>query len=151
MAEVLAAAGIGSSFIALIELGAEILALCHKYYQEVKDARETVDALVKEIKTLQEVLKQVEAVANTSMGSKLLATRATVELRDACLAKLKEIIIKLDVDKNKSRMRKLGLRSLRWPFKKDEVERITKAIQRYTAVFNFAISADILATATDNL
>ncbi|PLB48213.1 hypothetical protein P170DRAFT_456819 [Aspergillus steynii IBT 23096] len=92
-----------ASIIAVIQLTGIIVKLCGGYIREVKDAR--------------------DEVLNLQRAGKFLpvSSRLASDITD-CLADLQALETKLDPGKGKSLIRKVGLRALKWPLRKIEVE-----------------------------
>jgi hypothetical protein len=55
---------------------------------------------------------------------------------------LEELKAKLDAGKRKKPMSRVGLRSLKWPFTRKEVEKAVEMVEGYTTTFNVALLAD---------
>lgn len=134
-----------ASIIALIQVLGQVFGLCQSYYSGVKNAREEICRLRNEVTSLQDVLTNVRDLAEAP-GSAELSILGFLNQPDGlfqqCWTELKGLATKLDTGQGKDNMRQLGLRALRWPFSKKDVDRSLTVIRRQKDIFNLALTAD---------
>lgn len=132
-----------ASIIAVIHISTHVYKHLEEYASEVKSAQTDIQSLRKEVLALQEILKKVLELVNSSHASKF-STLALLNQHDGpadlCARQLEGIRRKLD--KNRG-MSKVGWRSLTWPFKSEEVSKTISALEGYKSDFVLALTADI--------
>jgi ankyrin repeat domain-containing protein 50 len=134
-----------SSIIALIQVSGQVFGLCQSYYSGVKNAREEICRLRNEVTSLQDVLTNVTDLAEAP-GTAELSILGLLNQPDGliqqCWTELKGLATKLDTGQGKDNTRQFGLRALRWPFSKKDVDRSLTVIRRQKEIFNLALTAD---------
>ncbi|KAJ5211729.1 NACHT and WD40 domain protein [Penicillium cinerascens] len=138
-----------ASVIAVIQLTGSIVKICGGYIKEVKDAPKDVVSLQKEVEDLREILEKLSGLIHGTHGTKLSTSRALVDGTINCLALLQDLEGKIDPGRGKKAMSKVGLRALKWPLKRTEVERIMKDIDRYKTTFSLSLQIDQATTFND--
>ena len=132
-----------ASLITIIQISTHVYRRLEDYASEVKSAQPDIQSLRKEVLALQEILKRVLELVNSSHASKF-STLALLNQLDGpakhCARQMEEIGRKLDKNKN---MSKVGWRSLTWPFKSEEVYKNISALEGYKSDFVLALTADI--------
>ncbi|KAL4745500.1 hypothetical protein BDW72DRAFT_186578 [Aspergillus terricola var. indicus] len=59
-----------------------------------------------------------------------------------CLADLEALEKKISPGSGRELMRKFGLRALKWPLKRTEIERIIQNFERYKSSFTLSLTID---------
>lgn len=136
---------VAASIIAAIQISGQVFDLCRTYYSEIRDARTDIERLRDEMISLQHVLTRITDLTKTS-GSTELSTLALLNQPDGpvqrCLAELIALIAILNPGQGNDKMRRFGLRALKWPFSSKEVDKAIEAIERHKETFNLALAAD---------
>jgi hypothetical protein len=137
-------AGIGeaASIVAVVQITAQISKLCGGYLSEVKSAPKEVERLQSKISSLHSVLEKIEQMLMGSKSARLTMSTSVLESLKRCVIDLEELKAKLDAGRRKKPMSRVGLRSLRWPFTRKEVEKAVEMLEGYTTTFNVALLAD---------
>jgi hypothetical protein len=137
-------AGIGeaASIIAVVQITAQISKLCSGYLSEVKSASKDVERLQSKISSLHSVLEKIEQMLRRSKSARLTMSTSVLESLKRCVTDLEELKAKLDAGKRKKPMSRIGLRSLKWPFTRKEVEKAVEMLEGYTTTFSVALLAD---------
>ncbi|KAF4631092.1 hypothetical protein G7Y89_g7033 [Cudoniella acicularis] len=139
-----------ASVIAVVQISTQIFELCQEYYSEVKDARKDIQRLRNEVTSLQDVLTNVEDLAEDS-GSANLSVLNLLNQQDGplrqCQKDLVGLVAKLELGQGKNTMKRFGMRALKWPFSSKDVEKLLITIGRHKATFNLALSADHIGLA----
>jgi hypothetical protein len=60
----------------------------------------------------------------------------------SCLSDLEALEARLNPGKGKKLMKKVGLRALKWPLKRTEVEGAIKNLERYKSLFLLSLQVD---------
>lgn len=64
--------GGAASFIAVVDITAKVVTLCSKYYSTVMNAKGNIESLQSELRSLQHVLNQVQALSDETQKRKFL-------------------------------------------------------------------------------
>lgn len=131
-----------ASVIAVIQLTGSLVKLCGGYIQEVKDARHEISTLQQAITGLQGTLQDLHKFLQSNEGKVLpTASRLVSNITD-CLSDLRALEARLDPGKKKKLMRKVGLRALRWPLKRAEMEGVIQNLERHKSSFLLSLQVD---------
>lgn len=139
MAEAL---GLAASIIAVIDLSAKVTSWCSEYYANVKNAKDDIDRLRREIQQLNATLEQVRSLCDGPNGVKL---QASPNLRNGfrdCKMQLDQLKAKLEPRTRDKLMRRFGARALIWPFKSNEVDTILKKLESCKDSMLFSLQID---------
>jgi hypothetical protein len=124
-----------ASVIAVIELTGSLVKLCGGYIQEVKDARDEILSLQRSIEGIQGTLSDLQKSLQGDDGKTLpTSSRLANDITD-CLSDLRALEARLNPGKGNNLMRKVGLRALRWPIKRADVESMTQNLERHKSSF----------------
>jgi hypothetical protein len=131
-----------ASVIAVIQLTGSLVKLCGGYIQEVKDAREKIFTLQQAISGLQGTIQDLQKFLQSNDG-KALRTSSQLDRDIAdCISDLRALEARLDPGKGKKLMSKMGLRALKWPLKRTQVEGVIQNIERYKSSFLLSLQVD---------
>ncbi|KAJ5713514.1 uncharacterized protein N7483_010695 [Penicillium malachiteum] len=132
-----------SSVIAIIQLAGSLAQLCGGYIQKVKGARDEILTLQQSIGGIQGIFSDLERLLSHDPQS-LPSSSQLVSNIEACLSDLQGLEAKLDPHggKGTKMMRKVGLRALKWPLKRGEVESIVQTLERYKSSFILSLQVD---------
>ncbi|CAI7639606.1 unnamed protein product [Penicillium pancosmium] len=131
-----------ASVIAAIQLTGSLVKLCGGYIQEVKDARDEITTLQQAIAGLQGTLQDLHKFLQSNDGKVLpTSSRLASNITD-CLFDLRALEARLDPGKKKKLMRKVGLRALRWPLKRAEMESVLQNLERQKSSFLLSLQVD---------
>lgn len=131
-----------ASVIAVIQLTGSLVKICGGYIREVKSARDEILALQQGITSLQGTLQDLLELLQSNDGMSLLNASRLAGNISSCLRDLRYIESRLDSGKGSRLMSKVGLRALKWPFKRMEVESITKNLERHKSSFVLSLQVD---------
>jgi Fungal N-terminal domain of STAND proteins len=136
--------GIGeaANIIAVVQITAEVVKLCGGYLSDVSDARQEVQQMHSRVSALHNVLEQAQRLLGDSKSNRLPMSTSILGSLNQCMSELQGLRTRLNPGKTQKGMRRLGLRALKWPFPKTEVERILKMLDGYTTTFNVALLTD---------
>ena len=129
-----------ASVIAVIQLTSSTFSLCRDYCLAVKHARQDIQKLRDEILSLEEVLIRVQDLETEPNKLPILQSLGKADgPLDRCRKELSALEHKLDI---KEGTRRLGLRTLKWPFSSKEVDSTVQSLYRHKSTFNIALTAD---------
>jgi len=131
------ALGGAASVIAVVQLSGQILSLCQKYYEDVKDAKTDIENLRNELTAVQAVLQRAQELAE---GTDKLATSKA--LMEDLKAELEGLVKMLDPGKRKKAMHTVGFRALKWPFTKSQIEKTLRLLERHKTTLITALDTD---------
>jgi SMC interacting uncharacterized protein involved in chromosome segregation len=131
-----------ASVIAVIQVTGSLVKLCGGYIQEVRNAREEILTLQRAITSLQDTIQDLQNNLQENKAKGLHTSSRLPSDITACLSDLQALEARLDPGKGKTLMRKIGLRALKWPLKRTEVEGLTQNLERYKSSFLLSLQVD---------
>lgn len=131
-----------ASVIAVIQLTGSLVKLCGSYIQEVKNARDEILTLQRAILGLQGTLQNLQKVLQSNDQKTLPTSSQLVSDITDCLFHLRAVEARLNPGKGKKLMRKVGLRALKWPLKREEVMDVIQNLVRYKSSFVLSLQVD---------
>ncbi|KAJ5496975.1 hypothetical protein N7463_008962 [Penicillium fimorum] len=131
-----------ASVIAVIQLAGSIAKFCGGYIREVKDARREILSLQLTIEGLQGTLQDLEKSLQSDDGMALRTSSRLVNNITDCFSDLRALEAKLVPGKGSKLMKKVGLRALKWPLKRADVESIIQNLERYKSSFLLSLQLD---------
>lgn len=130
------------SVIAVIQLTGTLVKLCGGYIQQVKHAREEILTLQRAITGLQGTLQDLQSLVESNDRKNLPTSSRLVSNITDCLSDLRALETTLEPKKNKTLMRKVGWRALKWPLKRADMESVIESIERYKSSFLLSLQVD---------
>lgn len=131
-----------ASVIAVIQLTGSLVTICSGYIQKVKHARDEIIILQRAAESLRQIFQDLLKFLQDSNKKRLpTSLRLASDITD-CLSDLRALEARLDPGKGKKLMRKVGLRALKWPLKRTEVEGVTRNLERYKSSFLLTLQVD---------
>ncbi|MCJ1345987.1 hypothetical protein MMC31_004198, partial [Peltigera leucophlebia] len=129
-----------ASVIAVIQISAELVALCRRCFSEVKEAKTDIQQFRNEVTSLDSILIDLRDLVDTPDGTKLPILDASLK---QCQSTLEELVRKLEkAEGNDNTMKRFGWRALKWPFNSSDVKKAIETIERHKNMFNLALTAD---------
>jgi hypothetical protein len=130
------------TIIAVIVTSTKVLSLLAKYYEGVHDAKTEVERFVSEIQSLQNVLQKIEELLKSSNGTSLSASSSQATAIMESLSNLQTLQEKLEPKSGRRVMNRMGLRALKWPLTRKEVDDCIAHLGRCKATLSLALEAD---------
>jgi hypothetical protein len=131
--------------IAVVQISEQVFNLSQTYYLDVRDARKDIQHLLNEVTSLRDVLINVKDLTDTP-GLTKLSTLELLNKNDGllqqCLADLTKLVKKLEQGQEEGKMKQFGIRALKWPFRKKEVDKAITVIERCKTMFALALNTD---------
>jgi hypothetical protein len=131
-----------ASVIAIIQLTGSLMKLFGGYIQEVKDARADIISLQRTFENIEWTLQDLHTFLQRDDGKALSVSSRIANSITDCLTDLQTVEAKLDPGKGRNMMKKVGLRALKWPLKRAELESIIHNLERYKSLFLLALQVD---------
>ncbi|RYO90009.1 hypothetical protein DL763_005461 [Monosporascus cannonballus] len=141
--------GVAASIIAIIEFSAKIASLCVQYSSAVKDANNDIARLQKEVRSLNDVLREVERLLDSPDSAKLSASQKLHDALNQCSSTFAKLKKRLDPGKTRKFLSYTGIRKLKWPFKSKEVEKDLENLERCKQTLCLALQVDQTALIRD--
>ncbi|SCO84451.1 related to RSA4-WD-repeat protein required for maturation and efficient intra-nuclear transport [Fusarium oxysporum] len=139
MAEAL---GVASSVIAVVDLSAKVFSLCLQYSQEVKNAKDDIERLRKEVAAFQDSTKKLQALVEGPRGKELSTSQQLVSAIEDGRLKLEKLGQQLQPPTHRKVMSRLGARAFKWPFESKDVERTIQNLERCRENISLALNID---------
>lgn len=130
-----------ASVIAVIQLTGSVVNICGGYIQEVKDARDDIITLQRTVAGLEAILQRFKELLHEPRGTKLSTSLLANNISD-CLSCLQVLEEKIDLRRGRRMMKRLGIRAIKWPLKRKEVDRIITNLERYKSFFTLSLQVD---------
>ena len=130
------------TIIAVVVTTTQVLSLLTKYYQGVSEARTDVQRLISEIQSFQDVLQKIQELLDSPKGTRLSASSSQTTAIAHAVSSLKQLKDKLDPSHGKKMMNRVGLRALKWPLAKKEVNEYVVHLERCKGTLSLALEAD---------
>ena len=131
-----------ASIVALVETSLKVVSLCAEYYSHVKNAKRDADRLCLEVKAFISVLQHLDKLARSPGATRLFASRSLNKDIQQCSTHLEHLQKKLEPEKGRKAMSRYGIRALKWPFEKEELEKDLGMLERYKSTFTAALNTD---------
>ncbi|KAJ5971706.1 uncharacterized protein N7479_001624 [Penicillium vulpinum] len=131
-----------ASVIAVIQLTGGIVQICGKYLNNVKNATQDIQRFQEKIAALAQVLQSLDELIRGSDGNELTATQDLVDNIAKCSSALTNLKEKINPETTQRRMRKWGLRALKWPLARSEVDSAIMELEWYKTTFALSLQVD---------
>ncbi|KAH6988788.1 hypothetical protein BKA56DRAFT_512722, partial [Ilyonectria sp. MPI-CAGE-AT-0026] len=139
MAEAL---GVASSVIAVVDLSAKVFSLCLQYSREVKNAKDDIERLRKEVADFKTTAEQVQKLLKGPRGQQLEASQQLDSAINGGHATLEKLAQELEPSKGRKAMTRFGIRALKWPFDSKGIEDTIQHLARCRGIILLALSVD---------
>ncbi|RKK75904.1 hypothetical protein BFJ68_g18070 [Fusarium oxysporum] len=139
MAEAL---GVASSVIAVVDLSAKVFSLCLQYSREVKNAKNDIGRLRKEVVAFQDITEKLKALLEEPRGKELKASQQLVSAIEDGHSTLGRLEQRLQPSTGRKAMRRFGVRALKWPFESKDVEGAVQNLERCRGSISLALNID---------
>ncbi|KAK7575246.1 hypothetical protein V3481_017210 [Fusarium oxysporum f. sp. vasinfectum] len=139
MAEAL---GVASSVIAVVDLSAKVFFLCLQYSREVKNAKDDIERLRKEVAGFQDTTKELKALLEGPRGKELKTSQQLVSAIEDGHSTLGKVEQRLRPSTGRKVMSRFGMRALRWPFESKDVEGAIQNLERCRENISLALNID---------
>ncbi|PNP73422.1 hypothetical protein FNYG_13249 [Fusarium nygamai] len=139
MAEAL---GVASSVIAVADLSAKVFSLCLQYSREVKNAKDDIKRLYKEVAAFQDTTEKLKALLEGPRGKELRASQQLVSAIEDGHSTLGKVEQQLQPSTGRKAMSRFGVRALKWPFESKDVEGTIEKLERCRGNISLALNID---------
>ncbi|RKK39220.1 hypothetical protein BFJ67_g11524 [Fusarium oxysporum f. sp. cepae] len=139
MAEAL---GTASSVIAVVDLSAKVFSLCLQYSREVKNAKDDIKRLCKEVAAFQDTTEKLKALLEGPRGKELKTSQQLVSAIEDGHSTLGRVEQRLRPSTGRKAMSRFGMRALKWPFESKDVEGTIEKLERCRGNISLALNID---------
>ncbi|KAI1073345.1 hypothetical protein LB507_011700, partial [Fusarium sp. FIESC RH6] len=136
------ALGVASSVIAVVDLSAKVFSLCLQYSREVKNAKDDIDRLHKEITAFQNTSEKLKALLEEPRGRELRTSQQLLSVIEHAHSTLAQLEHRLRPSTGRKAMRRFGVRALKWPFENKDVEGTIQDLVRCRENISLALNID---------
>ncbi|KAJ5115953.1 WD40-repeat-containing domain protein [Penicillium angulare] len=136
--------------VAVVQITGAVAKVVGGYISEVHNARDDIIALHYAVTDLQSIVQDLQNFLQGDGKNALQTSSRLADSIEECLYDLQDLEKRLGTGKGKSLMRKFGLRSLKWPLKSMEVERLIQRLERYKSNFVLSLQVDQTSLILDN-
>ena len=116
----------------VVELSGRIAIECWKYYGNVKSARGDIERLRKEVVAFQDAANEAKKLLEVPQNEGLTIPESILRSLEQCEIDLRD----LEKQLQPSKMRKFGLRALKWPMSSKEIDKIITFLKRHEISLN---------------
>ncbi|KAK2733737.1 hypothetical protein FQN57_001964 [Myotisia sp. PD_48] len=131
-----------ASVLTIIQVAGILVKYCGAYLAKVKSAKQDILNLQQKLQGLLEILESLDKLLTQRSGAKLSTTKKIYDNVTKCLSALTNLRNKIDPETTQKPMRRLGLRSLKWPLQRTEVDEAILDIEKYKSSFSLALQID---------
>ncbi|KAJ4016908.1 hypothetical protein NW761_015040 [Fusarium oxysporum] len=139
MAEAL---GVASSVIAVVDLSAKVFSLCLQYSREVKNAKDDIASLRKEVAAFQATTKELQTLVKGPRSKELKTSQQLKSAIEDGRSRLEKLEQQLQPSTRRQRMSRFGLRALKWPFESKDVKGTIEGLERCRRNISLALNID---------
>ena len=129
-----------ASIVTIVELTKEIVLWCGKYLHDVQHACHDIQRIQAKASALETVLLKLKDKFTNGPLSKSEVGEAPFQ---QCSKDLSSINDRLNPQNQKSRMRRFGLRALKWPLTNDEVKKEIHNLESWVTIFSTLLTYEI--------
>ncbi|KAG7424573.1 hypothetical protein Forpi1262_v014573 [Fusarium oxysporum f. sp. raphani] len=134
--------GVVSSVIAVVDLSAKVFSLCLQYSREVKNAKDDIERLRKEVAAFQDTTKELKALLEGPCGKELKTSQQLVSAIEDGHSTLGKVEQRLRPSTGRKAMSRFGMRALKWPFESKDVEGTIEKLERCSGNISLALNID---------
>ncbi|CAG8280574.1 unnamed protein product, partial [Penicillium salamii] len=112
----------------------------------VKSAKQDIQRFQEKIAALSQVLHSLDELIRGSDGNKLTASQDLVDNIAKCSSALTNLKERINPETTQKQMRKWGLRALKWPLARSEVDFAIMELESYKTTFALSLQVDQIST-----
>lgn len=120
----------------------DVIFLCREYLKDAQGAKAEIKHLEQVVSSFQNLMKSVDELLCDPKGARLEDTsRVNEGIREA-LSELQKLHDALALKKRQKAMSKLGIRALKWPFEKQDVQTRVSRLEQCMQTINMSMQVD---------
>lgn len=133
---------VGASVLTVIEISARLASLLFQFANDVKNARDEILRLQREVKSLQDLSETIQNLLQSPKADSLKASRKLFDALNDGLSQLRWLEDKIEPGKTRATMKRVGIRALKWPLSSRDVEKAIKELGRCMQIISLALQVD---------
>ncbi|KAL6406380.1 vegetative incompatibility protein HET-E-1 [Ilyonectria robusta] len=134
--------GVAVNVITVVELSVKVASLCLQYAKDVKNAAADIERLQKEVTNLHKVSKEVQSLVKSPNGAKLERSQSLDNALKDSLSQLESLEQRLKPRTSRKAMSRIGIRALKWPFQRTDVDGIIQELRRHAQTISWTLQVD---------
>ncbi|KAH7113566.1 hypothetical protein EDB81DRAFT_824500 [Dactylonectria macrodidyma] len=123
--------GVAANVIAVVDISIKVASLCVQYTRDVKNAAVDIERLKNEVTNLKGVTESVQELLKNPNSTKLDKSQRLKDNLDDSRLLLETLELRLTPRTSRKAMSKIGLRALKWPFQRKEVDDLVEMLRRH--------------------
>ncbi|KAH6995447.1 hypothetical protein BKA56DRAFT_650369, partial [Ilyonectria sp. MPI-CAGE-AT-0026] len=136
------ALGVAANVIAVVDISIKVASLCVQYARDVKNAAADIERLKNEVTNLKGVTEAVQELLNNPNSAKLDKLQRLENDLDHSRVLLQTLELRLTPRTSRKAMSKLGLRALKWPFQRKEVDDLVQTLRRHAETIDQTLQVE---------
>ena len=133
--------------LAIVKMSASVLSIIWKYYSSVKDAKKDIERLEDEIRVVNKVFQSLKDLLDRANipgtgTTKLPVSKSLLEPTRRTLSEIQELEKRLNPNPGRKVMNRVGVRALKWPLQKKDVDGYIARLERDKTTVVSALQID---------
>jgi hypothetical protein len=138
---------VAASVLTVVDVAAKVALLLFQYSKEVKDAKEDIGRVQLQVTGLRNTSESVQQHLNGPDGEKLKASQKLREALQQGCSQLESLEQRLLPGNRRKAMSRIGIRALKWPLHRKDVEKTMQDLDTCTQAISLALQVDQLYAA----
>lgn len=134
-------AGLAANIALIIKLSGEVATLCTEY-AAANTNNADIAKLQSRVEDLGTAFKAIQKFVESRHGRKLTVSQETLDVIVICSNKLSTTKSALEEGKQGNSNWRLGARTLKWPWRRDQLNQLVSKLDRYEQVIILALEPD---------
>ncbi|KAF7535511.1 hypothetical protein G7Z17_g13194 [Cylindrodendrum hubeiense] len=134
--------GVAANVIAVVDISIKVASLCVQYARDVKNAAADIERLKNEVTNLKGVTEAVQELLNNPNSAKLEKSQRLEKNLDDSRCLLERLELRLTPRTSRKAMSKIGLRALKWPFQRKEVDDLVETLRRHAETIDQTLQVE---------
>ncbi|KAH7125043.1 hypothetical protein B0J13DRAFT_511355, partial [Dactylonectria estremocensis] len=134
--------GVAANVIAVVDISIKVASLCVQYARDVKNAAADIERLKNEVTNLKGVTETVQGLLNNPNSANLDKSQTLEKNLDGSRCLLQRLELRLTPQTSRKAMSKIGLRALKWPFQRKEVDDLVETLRRHAETIDRTLQVE---------
>ncbi len=130
---------VAAGVIAVVQISGQVASLCYQYSKDVKDARQDIEQLAREVNGLQIITKNASKLLKSPQGKRLESSEDLHNAAQHAKSKLEALETDLSPKKGQKTLSRIRIRALKWPLGKKNTEKTVQELARCTQAISSAL------------
>ncbi|KAL5596937.1 uncharacterized protein BROUX77_006885 [Berkeleyomyces rouxiae] len=138
------------SIVGVVTLAAQVSSTLWKYTKDVKNAPTTIKSLCEEVESLRAAVTQVKALLDEPNAKKLRDPEGLEQSLNKSRSELQSLHDKLETKWLQKMKRKCRFKSLKWPFKREDVETRIEELRKHRHAISQTLQVEHIGVTLEN-